>query len=112
MSATRSVADKLARGFNLSRWAIGHGNFTAFLLVLLLAAGGYSLVHIGQKFDPDFTFRVMVVQVAWARRSRRCRIKSSTRSSASSSTSLSHRSYACGVRKHLRVLSRALRGRR
>src|SRR5262249_26720168 len=65
MAVTSSVADKLARGFNLSRWAITHGNFTAFLLVLLLAAGAYSLVRIGQKFDPDFTFRVMVVQVSW-----------------------------------------------
>jgi multidrug efflux pump subunit AcrB len=52
-------------GFNLSRWAIGHGSFTAFLLVLLLAAGAFSLVRIGQKEDPDFTFRVMVVQVLW-----------------------------------------------
>src|SRR5215510_1486232 len=52
-------------GFNLSRWAIGHRNLTAFLLVLLLAAGGYSLVSIGQKEDPDFTFRTMVVQVLW-----------------------------------------------
>ncbi|HEU0061209.1 MAG TPA: efflux RND transporter permease subunit [Hyphomicrobiaceae bacterium] len=51
--------------FNLSRWAIGHGGFTAFLLVLLLAAGGYSLWRIGQKEDPDFTFRVMVVQAFW-----------------------------------------------
>ncbi len=65
MSVRSSVADKLAHGFNLSRWAIAHGNFTAFLLVLLLAAGGYSLAQIGQKFDPDFTFRVMVVQVQW-----------------------------------------------
>ena len=53
------------RGFNLSRWAIDHGNFTAFLLVLLLAAGALSLWRIGQKEDPDFTFRVMVVQVLW-----------------------------------------------
>ena len=54
-----------SRGFNLSRWAIGHGNFTAFLLVLLLAAGAFSPWRIGQKEDPDFTFRVMVVQVFW-----------------------------------------------
>src|SRR5215831_9854032 len=54
-----------SRGFNLSRWAIGHGNFTAFLLVLLLAAGGFSLWRIGQKEDPEFTFRTMVVQVLW-----------------------------------------------
>ena len=51
--------------FNLSRWAISHGGFTAFLLVLLLAAGAYSLWRIGQKEDPDFTFRVMVVQAFW-----------------------------------------------
>ena len=54
-----------SQGFNLSRWAIEHGSFTAFLLVLLLAAGGYSFLRIGQKEDPDFTFRVMVVQVLW-----------------------------------------------
>lgn len=52
---------KAPRGFNLSRWAIGHGSFTAFLLVLLLVAGAYSLLRIGQKEDPEFTFRVMVV---------------------------------------------------
>jgi multidrug efflux pump subunit AcrB len=65
MAAKASLTDKLALGFNLSRWAIAHGNFTAFLLALLLVAGGYSLLKIGQKFDPDFTFRVMVVQVSW-----------------------------------------------
>ncbi len=54
-----------SKGFNLSSWAIRHGGFTAFLLVLLLAAGAYSLLSIGQKEDPDFTFRVMVVQVLW-----------------------------------------------
>jgi multidrug efflux pump len=51
--------------FNLSRWAISHGGFTAFLLVLLLAAGVVAFLRIGQKEDPDFTFRVMVVQVLW-----------------------------------------------
>ena len=56
---------KTTSGFNLSRWAIHHGSFTAFLLVLLLAAGAFSLLRIGQKEDPDFTFRVMVVQVLW-----------------------------------------------
>jgi multidrug efflux pump subunit AcrB len=51
--------------FNLSAWAIAHGNFAAFLIVLLLAAGGYAFLTLGQKEDPDFTFRVMVVQVLW-----------------------------------------------
>src|SRR5262245_51266431 len=59
--ATRAAA----KGFNLSSWAIRHGGFTAFLLALLLAAGAYSLASIGQKEDPDFTFRIMVVQVLW-----------------------------------------------
>jgi multidrug efflux pump len=54
-----------SKRFNLSRWAIDHGAFTAFLLVLLLAAGAFFLLRIGQKEDPDFTFRVMVVQVLW-----------------------------------------------
>jgi multidrug efflux pump subunit AcrB len=53
------------KGFNLSRWAISHGGFTAFLLVLLLLAGAISFMRIGQKEDADFTFRVMVVQVLW-----------------------------------------------
>lgn len=64
MSADQTQAGA-SGGFNLSRWAINHGSFTAFLLVLLLAAGAFSLLRIGQKEDPDFTFRVMVVQVLW-----------------------------------------------
>src|ERR1700730_11672043 len=54
-----------SKGFNLSRWAIDHGGFTAFLLVLLLAAGVFSFLRIGQKEDPGFTFRVMVGQELW-----------------------------------------------
>ncbi len=51
--------------FNLSRWAIEHRSFTGFLLILLLASGAFSLLNLGQKEDPDFTFRVMVVSVVW-----------------------------------------------
>ena len=51
--------------FNLSRWAIEHGNFTRFLIVLLLLAGGVSYLKLGQKEDPEFTFRVMVVRAYW-----------------------------------------------
>jgi multidrug efflux pump subunit AcrB len=54
-----------ASRFNLSAWAIAHGNFAAFLIVLLLAAGGWAFLTLGQKEDPDFTFRAMVVQVLW-----------------------------------------------
>ncbi len=53
------------QGFNLSRWAIEHTNFTRFLLVLVLSAGVFAFTNLGQKEDPDFTFRVMTVQVLW-----------------------------------------------
>ena len=52
-------------GFNLSRWAIEHTSLTRFLFVLILATGLFALANLGQKEDPDFTFRVMVVQVFW-----------------------------------------------
>ena len=52
-------------GFNLSRWAIRHGHLTRFAFVLTVLAGILSLMNLGQKEDPDFTFRVMIVQVAW-----------------------------------------------
>ncbi len=53
------------RGFNVSRWAIEHKSLTRFLVVLILAAGAFSLFSMGQKEDPDFTFRLMVAQVNW-----------------------------------------------
>ena len=51
--------------FNLSRWAIQHPSITRFLFAIIIIAGALGLARIGQKEDPDFTFRVMVVQVVW-----------------------------------------------
>ncbi|NTF43396.1 efflux RND transporter permease subunit [Rhizobium rhizogenes] len=51
--------------FNLSRWAIGHPSIARFLFGLIIIAGALGLTHMGQKEDPDFTFRVMVVQTVW-----------------------------------------------
>jgi multidrug efflux pump len=48
--------------FNLSRWAIEHGAFSRFLIVLLTVAGIFAYFELGQKEDPDFTFRVMVMR--------------------------------------------------
>lgn len=56
---------KGGRGFNLSAWAIEHSSLTRFFLILTLVAGAYALSTMGQKEDPDFTFRAMVVQVVW-----------------------------------------------
>ncbi|TBW40955.1 efflux RND transporter permease subunit [Siculibacillus lacustris] len=53
------------QGFNLSRWAIHHGHLTRFFFVLTVIAGVLSVMSLGQKEDPEFTFRVMVVQAVW-----------------------------------------------
>jgi multidrug efflux pump subunit AcrB len=51
--------------FNLSRWAIQNAGVTRFLMAVIFLAGAFGLVSIGQKEDPDFTFRVMIVQAVW-----------------------------------------------
>ncbi len=53
------------RPFNLSRWAIGHPSIARFLFGLIIVAGALGLMRMGQKEDPDFTFRVMVIQAVW-----------------------------------------------
>ncbi|WVT76837.1 efflux RND transporter permease subunit (plasmid) [Sinorhizobium chiapasense] len=53
------------RPFNLSRWAIAHPSMARFLFGLIILAGVFGLMRMGQKEDPDFTFRVMVVQAFW-----------------------------------------------
>jgi len=51
--------------FNLSRWAIEHHSFSQFIVVLLMLAGIVSYLNLGQKEDPEFTFRIMVIQTNW-----------------------------------------------
>lgn len=63
MTTTNDSSEK--RPFNLSRWAIGHPSIARFLFGLIIIAGGLGLMRMGQKEDPDFTFRVMVVQAIW-----------------------------------------------
>ena len=53
------------RPFNLSRWAIAHPSIARFLFGLILVMGVIGVSKMGQKEDPDFTFRVMVVQANW-----------------------------------------------
>ncbi len=52
-------------GFNLSRWAIEHVSFTRFLIVLLVVSGVFAYANLGQREDPSFTFRLMVVSAYW-----------------------------------------------
>lgn len=65
MTKLVKLPDPAPHGFNLSRWAIKHVSLTRFLVVLILAAGALSLFSMGQKENPDFTFRVMIMQVMW-----------------------------------------------
>lgn len=51
--------------FNLSRWAIAHPSIGRFLFGLIIIIGGLGIMNMGQKEDPDFTFRVMIVQAVW-----------------------------------------------
>ncbi|MGB3417816.1 MAG: efflux RND transporter permease subunit [Mesorhizobium sp.] len=60
---TTSTDDK--KPFNLSRWAIGHPSIARFLVGLIIVAGALGLMRMGQREDPEFTFRVMVVQAVW-----------------------------------------------
>jgi len=50
---------------NLSEWALKHPQMIAFLLLLLGIAGVLAYGKLGQKEDPEFTVKTMVVQAYW-----------------------------------------------
>lgn len=50
---------------NLSAWALAHQPMIVFLLLLLSVSGFLAYRQLGQKEDPEFTVKVMVVQAAW-----------------------------------------------
>lgn len=51
--------------FNLSEWALNHRSFVLYIMLLTLAFGFFGYNKLGQSEDPPFTFKVMLVQVAW-----------------------------------------------
>jgi len=53
------------KGINLSEWALKHQQMIAFLLLLLSVTGILAYTSLGQKEDPDFTIKTMVVQAYW-----------------------------------------------
>jgi multidrug efflux pump len=53
------------KDLNLSAWALKHPQMIAFLLLLLTLAGILAYGSLGQKEDPDFTIKTMVVQANW-----------------------------------------------
>jgi multidrug efflux pump len=50
---------------NLSEWALKHQQMVLFLLLLLAFSGIYAYQKLGQKEDPDFTIKAMLVQAYW-----------------------------------------------
>ncbi len=50
---------------NLSEWAIGHRALVTYFMLLIVVAGVWSYLRLGQSEDPDFTVKTMVVQAAW-----------------------------------------------
>jgi multidrug efflux pump len=55
----------MGKNFNISRWAIEHGSFTLFLLIVAAIMGVAAFFTIGQKEDPEFTIRTMAIDVRW-----------------------------------------------
>ncbi len=53
------------KNFNLSEWVLEHRSITGFLMVLVLLGGIVAYFQLGQREDPEFTFRVMVVKTLY-----------------------------------------------
>ncbi len=51
--------------FNLSALAINNKQITLFFLLVVAIAGTLSYFRLGQREDPDFTFRAMVIRTNW-----------------------------------------------
>ena len=51
--------------FNLSASALRHQTLVLYALCVLLLAGVFSYTQLAQKEDPDFTFKVMTIQLRW-----------------------------------------------
>jgi multidrug efflux pump len=51
--------------FNISGAAIRHSQLTLFVLIVVAIAGIVSFINLGQREDPDFAFRAMVVRTLW-----------------------------------------------
>jgi len=50
---------------NLSEWALQHQQMVMFLLLLLSGSGFLAYGQLGQKEDPEFTVKTMIVQAYW-----------------------------------------------
>jgi multidrug efflux pump len=51
--------------FNLSALALKHRELTLFFLIIVALGGVAAFFQLGQREDPDFTFRAMVIRTLW-----------------------------------------------
>ena len=51
--------------FNLSEWSIRNRSVVIYLMIMIMAAGTLTFLHLGRAEDPVFTIRTMVVQAQW-----------------------------------------------
>jgi multidrug efflux pump len=51
--------------FNLSAAALRYRELTLFFLIAIALGGGFAYFQLGQREDPDFTFRAMVIRSFW-----------------------------------------------
>ncbi|WP_348943918.1 efflux RND transporter permease subunit [Chitinibacter sp. FCG-7] len=56
---------KRRESFNLSAWALTHQSLILYLMAVLSLAGILAYTQLGQKEDPEFTFKAMVVRAFW-----------------------------------------------
>jgi multidrug efflux pump len=54
------------KSMNLSEWALKHPQMVLFLLILFSLSGVYAYQKLGQKEDPDFTVKAMLVKAFWS----------------------------------------------
>jgi multidrug efflux pump len=55
----------MSERFNLSALALGQRELSWFFIILVGIAGILSYSKLGQREDPDFTFRAMVIRTQW-----------------------------------------------
>ena len=52
-------------GFNLSAFAVRERAITLFMIIAIMAAGGWAFLHLGRAEDPVFTVKILTVSAAW-----------------------------------------------
>ena len=55
----------MSERFNLSALALGQRELSWFFIIIVGIAGILSYSKLGQREDPDFTFRAMVIRTQW-----------------------------------------------